>query len=179
MPYFCCSNVLNAEVVYAHAVPYRLHQWRSCYVCSSTDCRHTGADKLQVGHVQHLSFFIGNGTSVEVWICHCKSLPNTGLAICSVLRGMDDFWSFFDQCLQSVPPHLGASADRLFVEELASPSRIALGAPDGEDAVYDAHAALRSLAGLLNAVGDVANLDDLEGFPELSSCMSELTCMCE
>lgn len=87
---------------------------------------------------------------------------------------MDSFWQAFTGCLESVPRYM--LEDKTIVpEDLPNPKRLQINVPvlTGEEAVREAHAALQSLEGLLNAVGDVANLDDLHGFPELNSCMSE------
>ena len=95
--------------------------------------------------------------------------------VCRVIMGMQRFWNIFTGCLRAVPAIVFDEDAGVVPKELPTPKRlhISVPAPTGEDAVHEAHAALRSLAGLLNAVGDVANLDDLHGFPELDSCMPE------
>ena len=105
--------------------------------------------------------------------CH---LNHRVLLKCRVAIGMDSFWQAFTGCLESVPIDVLDDSEGLFVpEDLPNPKRLKIAVPalSGEEAVHEAHAALRDLAGLLNAVGDVANLDDLHGFPELDSCMPE------
>ena len=87
---------------------------------------------------------------------------------------MSSFWHFFESCLDSVPDDLG-SEENLMVEHLANPKRfrffplVLKQAGDDNAASRRVHAALRTLANMYNNWGDVANMADLQGFPELDT----------
>ena len=88
-----------------------------------------------------------------------------------VFVGMEAFWKFFTAYLADMPQELGG--DGLMVtDELENPKRqkLNLAPPGSEGSVQHIHAAMQKLAGMMNAVGDVANLNDLHGFPELITC---------
>jgi hypothetical protein len=84
---------------------------------------------------------------------------------------MTSFWEFFSSFLANIPEDL-ASNERLLEEELPNPKRLRfhLDMPPelGDDnAASRVHAALRTLASIFNNWDDVANIADLQGFPEL------------
>ena len=85
---------------------------------------------------------------------------------CRVFVGMESFWKFFTGQLSSLSPNLGTDAE-MVANEVPNPKRrrfsIALEGSPGQQM----QTAMQQLAGFYNGLGDVANLDDLRGFPEL------------
>ena len=87
---------------------------------------------------------------------------------CRVLKGMDSFWQFFTDYLSSLPENLGVGSE-VWADEVPNPKRrrfrIELeGSPEQQ-----VQNAMQHLVSFYNGLGDVANLDDLQGFQELDS----------
>ena len=86
---------------------------------------------------------------------------------CRVFKGMESFWRFFTEYLSSLPEDLG-TAEMPLVDEVPDPKRRRLTIPLEGSPRQQMQNAMQQLASFYNGLGDVANLDDQQGFPELA-----------
>ena len=79
---------------------------------------------------------------------------------------MDSFWRFFTEHLRSLPETLGTGAD-IVANEVPNPKRRRFTFEREGTPEQQMQKAWQQLISLYEDLGDVANLDDLQGFQEL------------
>jgi len=82
---------------------------------------------------------------------------------------MEKFWEFVSEVAKKIPGDIGADApDKINInlpEELPAPKRLKFVMDKGRSSEM----AYKTLAAYFNNLGDVANLADLAGFPEVAT----------
>ena len=96
---------------------------------------------------------------------------------CRVLKGMDSFWQWFKDYLGSLPENLGTDA-AFGAEEVPNPKRRRLSFELEGSPRQQMQDAVQQLVSLYNGLGDVANLDDLQGFQELNPWPDHVALRC-